>query len=60
VNVTGRLPSKPEIQWPPLRTELAQKIRKALRKPVNRVYLNTDYAALEMRILASCTRTDRR
>lgn len=57
MNVTGRIPEPPAIQWPPLRTELARRLREALRPKSNATFINIDYASLEMRILASYIRT---
>lgn len=60
MNVTSRIPEPPAIQWPPLRTELARKLREAMRPKTDKVFLNIDYASLEMRILANYTRTGQR
>jgi len=50
---TGRPPTEPSLQSLPIRTELGKSIRDALKTPMGHITVNTNYAQIEMRVMAS-------
>ena len=53
VTATGRLSStEPNLQNIPTRTELGKKLRKVFKPAVGRIFLDSDYSQVELRVLA--------